>query len=325
MTISANPLGGSETLDATSLDNPGNWDFYDPALDGAPEEDQPEGNESDAKAEALADDETEAFDEVDAKPDQPGDDDETPDEPDDGQTEGDEPDSKTETFTLSDGQEVTRDELIRGYFREKDYRIKTNQVAESRKAVEQQAQRMQRQIEVLTDYLVNALPEEPNASLAYTDPQTYTARKAVYDQQLANLQKLIAMADEPKKVAGEISGQVTREQLEAENAKLIAAFPQTADQKGRQEFFKAAFDAAGELGFSEAELQNVSDSRLFGLAYWAKKGMQAEQARVKAKQKVVNAPKAAPQKQRKVTQSNQAMKRLQRSGSIHDAVHIDFE
>lgn len=324
MTISANPLGGSETLDATSLDNPGNWDFYDPALDGEIEEDQQEGTESDAKAEALADDETEAVDEVDAQPDQ--DDDETElDEDPEGQPDASDDKLKTETFALPSGEKVSRDELIAGYMKGADYSRKTSQVAESRKAVEQQAQRMQRQIEVLTDYLVNALPEEPNASLAYTDPQTYTARKAVYDQQLANLQKLIAMADEPKKVAGEISGQVTREQLEAENAKLIAAFPQTADQKGRQEFFKAAFDAAGELGFSEAELQNVSDSRLFGLAYWAKKGMQAEQARVKAKQKVVNAPKAAPQKQRKVTQSNQAMKRLQRSGSIHDAVHIDFE
>ena len=324
-TISANPDQGSETLNATSLDNPDNWNFYDPAEDGEIEENQAEGTESEAKAETLADDEVEAVDEADAQPVQDDEDADPSEEPDEGQPDDDDAKAALETFTLPSGESVGRDELIAGYMKQADYSRKTSQVAETRKAVEQQAVRLQRQVETLTEYLAAQLPQEPDASLAYSDPQTYTAQKAVYDQQLGNLQKLLAMAETPQSVAQELTQQVTQEQLQAENAKLMAAFPQTAQPEGRKEFFNTAFEAAGQLGFSNDELKAVTDSRLLGLAYYAKMGMQAEQAKAKAKQKVASAPKAPPKRARNAQRSTDAMKKLQKSGSIHDAVNIDFE
>lgn len=319
MTINANPLGGSDDLDATSLDNPNNWNFYDPELDGEIEEGPEAGIESEAKTE---DGEPE---EVEAKSIQEDGEDESVEEPEDGQPDAEDEEPEPETFSLPTGESVTRDELISGYMKEADYRRKTSMVAESRRAVEAQAQRMQRQIEVLSEYLVSNLPAEPDASLAYTDPQTYNARKAAYDQQLGNLQKLLAMANEPKEVANEISGQVSKERLTEENARLASAFPMTTNQKGREKFFRSAFDAAGRLGFSDKEMQSVTDSRMFGLAYYANLGMQAEKAREKAKQKVAEAPKAPPKRSRVAVNSDQAMQKLRQSGSIHDAVMVDFE
>ncbi|MEO1140738.1 MAG: hypothetical protein AAFW66_00090 [Pseudomonadota bacterium] len=326
MTISANPLdGGSETLDATSLDNPANWEFHDPVTDGANEEEQKEGIESEAETEATIEDETETVEEVDAQPEQEGEESDTSEELDESQTEDENDDSKPETFTLSDGQEVSRDELIAGYWREKDYRIKTSQLAEGRKTVEAQAQRLQRQVETLTNYLANALPQEPEAALAYSDPSAYTAQKAAYDQQINHLHQLLAIAEEPRQIQEELTADVTKEELEEENAKLRAAFPMTANKDGRSQFFNQVFSAAEQVGFSQDEMKAATDSRLLGLAYYAQIGMQAEKAKAKAKTKVKNAPKAAPKRARTVQRSNDAMKKLQKSGSIHDAVMVDFE
>ena len=323
MTMNANPDTGSDNLDVTSLDNPDNWNYYDPDEDGEVVEVQGNGTESEAETELEADETAE--DEVEAKSDQDDDETDEAEESDEDQPEAENDETEPETFTLPNGDVVERDELIAGYMKEADYRRKTTQVAETRKSVEASAQLMQRQIEVLTEYLAANLPQEPDASLAYTDPNSFTAQKAVYDQQLGNLQKLLAMAETPKQVGNDVAATVTREKLEEENAKLRAAFPQTAKPDGRKAFFESAFDAANQLGFSDEEIQNVSDSRIFGLAYYAKKGMAAEKAAAKAKQKVASAPKAAPKTARVSEQSNQAMKRLRQSGSIHDAVMVDFE
>lgn len=326
MQISANsPIGGSETLDATSLDNPANLDFYDPVLDGEIEEPKEEGIESEAEAETVAEDETEVVEEVDAQSSQDEDETDVSEEPEDGQPEDAEDDPKPEVFTLPTGEEVTRDELMAGYTKEADYRRKSMAVAENRKAVEELAQRTQRQVEALTNFLAGALPAEPQPNLAYTDPQTYNAQKAAYDQQMGSLQKLLAMAEEPKRVQEEITQQISKEELEEESNRLAAAFPMTANPKGREAFFKSVFEAANQLGFTDAEMQSTKDSRLLGLAYYAKIGMQAEKAKAKAKQKVAQAPKAPPKRQRTSARSDQAMSRLQKSGSIHDAVLVDFE
>ena len=308
----ANP-SGSEQLDATSLDNPENLEFYDPELDGEIEEDGGKGTESEAETESEQEEVEAAADEEDT---------EAAEEPEEGQAEEAE---EPQPIVLPTGESVTQEELVAGYMKEADYRRKTMALGETRREVTANAERMQRQVEKFAEFLTKHLPDEPDASLAYSNPQAYTAQKAAYDQQLAVVKELLAVSEEPKQIAKEMSESETLERLSEENERLAAAFPMTTNPKGRKDFFSKAGDAAKALGFTDQEVAEQIDSRMFGLAYYASLGLEAEKAKQVAKRKVSQAPKAAPKRQRLDEKSNKAMQKLRQSGSIHDAVMVDFE
>src|SRR5690606_39042023 len=123
-----------------------------------------------------------------------------------------------------------------------------------------------------------------------------------------------------------------KERIASEDAALVARFPATTTQEGRQKFFTEAVLAAKELGYSDAEVKQALDHRLFALAHYANIGMKAEKAREKAKVKAQHAPPVAPQKQRQhggnqaaARRNQEAVKRLARTGSIEDAMSIDFD
>ena len=76
------------------------------------------------------------------------------------------------------------------------------------------------------------------------------------------------------------------------------------------------------------ELSGVTDHRMFALAHWANEGMKAAKAREAAKAKVANVPPSAPRKPGQPAQASRntdAMRKLARSGSIRDAVKVDWE
>jgi len=115
-----------------------------------------------------------------------------------------------------------------------------------------------------------------------------------------------------------------------ENRKLIEQFPATASPKGRQEFFAQAAEAAQAVGFPMEELRGVTDHRMFALAHYASLGMKAQQAQGKAREKAAKAPPATPNKpsnpkQNAAARNREAMKRLARTGSIRDAMQVNFE
>lgn len=180
-------------------------------------------------------------------------------------------------------------------------------------------------------YLAERLPAEPPRSLAYQNPTEYTRQKAMYDDGLANINQIIELANDSTAVAGELQSSTTEETLQAESEKLAQAFPQTTKDEGRKAFFDHAFTAARDLGFSDEELKAVTDHRLFGLAYYAEIGMKAEQAKRKALTKVTAAPPVTPNPRsngaanQQVRQNREAMHRLSKTGSMKDAMSIDFD
>ena len=84
-----------------------------------------------------------------------------------------------------------------------------------------------------------------------------------------------------------------------------------------------------EMGFTAQELQQATDHRLFKLAHWARKGMAAEKARAAAKAKAQAAPPVAPHKPgqgaRAASGNAEAMRKLSRTGSLKDALAVDFD
>ena len=230
---------------------------------------------------------------------------------------------------LADGTELPVAELLKDRMRQQDYTRKTQEVANERKTVQADVERMQRITTAFVDHLTALVPDPPSPSLAMTDPAKYVSQKAQHEAAMGQVQKLIEMGSVSKEVGAAMSGADKQRQIQEANARLVEMFPEAASGKGREAFFNGVQSAANDLGFSNDDLTAVRDPRVFALAHWAAKGMAAEKAKAAAKAKVAAAPPATPRKPgqgaRQANGNAEAMRRLTRSGSIHDAVKIDWD
>lgn len=308
----------------TSIDNPDNWNFEDPDDDQASDEIQNEGTEDgadeieaedqDAEQSGQDEDETETDDEADSDEEQPQDD-----------SDEDEPAS----IKLKTGEEVSLDEVISGYMKGADYTRKTQAVAKRAGELEALNSRLERTVEVFTDFLSKNLPPQPDPGLAYSDPNAYVAQKAYYDQQMGQFEQLLSMAQEPKAVKQDLSDADHQAAIERGNERLAEMFPTIATEKGHKAFFENVFAAGQKLGIDRSVIERTTDPNLLALGYYAKIGMDSLDKAKVAKAKVAVAPKAAPKKQSvqvagKARENAKAMDRLKKTGSIYDAVHVDW-
>ena len=236
------------------------------------------------------------------------------------------------TVKLPTGEAVPLAELKSGYMRDRDYRIKTTQVAETRRNLEAQATRVTQTVEVLADFLAKQLPPEPDPALLYTDPQTHYRQRAIYDAAVAQINAVVELGAAPKEAVNNLTQQQRAEVLATENARLAERFPMTTKEQGRKEFFDRAMKAAQQLGLSASDVQNETDHRRFALAYYASIGLEAEAAKKTAQQKVKGVPAVSPPKRQAqsnaavtVKNNQEAMKRLAKTGSLKDALSIDFD
>jgi hypothetical protein len=236
------------------------------------------------------------------------------------------------TVKLPTGEAVALAELKNGYMRDRDYRIKTTQVAETRRNLEAQANRVTQTVDVLADFLAKQIPPEPDPALLYSDPQAHYRQRAIYDAAIAQINAVIELGAAPKEAVNNLTQQQRSEILATENARMAERFPMTTKEQGRKEFFDRALKAAAYVGMSASEVANETDHRRLGIAYLASLGMEALEAKKTAQQKVKGVPSVSPP--RRQAQSNavataknnqEAMKRLAKTGSLKDALSIDFD
>lgn len=325
---SANPQGGSDTVEpSTALDNPANLNFVE--LD-TPEEEQ-------AKPEVEAEG-------IEPEPD----DSPQPEEEATEEAEKTEPEAESETeqaseeesdekaaaepvlVTLNSGEQVELDELKSGFMRDKDYRQKTMSLADRTREIEATAERVNATIEAFSQYLASQLPEKPSPALAYTDPTAYTQQQAAYDASLNQVETILKMGQQSKDAHAELTQTEFENLIKQENAALVEKMPALADPAKRQEFNQNAFETARHFGFSVEDLNRTTDHRLLMLGHYAKLGLEAEKAKATSKMKAEKAAPATPAKKRsKPADDGAAQKaaiaRLKKTGSIHDAMLIDFD
>lgn len=290
------PSGETDNVTPTENDNAPEWDYFDPDED----QDTEEAQAPDATDEAA---------------------------PEEVEPEEEAPTESPVVVKLPDGTELPVEEVAKGYLRQQDYTRKSQELAQTRKAMETELQRIEGITNAFIDHLSSMVPAQPDPALALRDPNAYVRQKAQYDAAIAQVQKLIEVGSQPKQIMDGMTAQQRQERLADENRRLTERFPETATPEGRTKFFNAAAAAANELGFTTEELGSVSDHRLFVLAHWAKVGMDAAKARQVAKAKVAAAP-TAPRKPGapvQVAKNADAMKRLARSGSIKDALKVDWD
>ncbi|WP_337267510.1 hypothetical protein [Oryzifoliimicrobium ureilyticus] len=299
--------GGSGSLDATDLDNPDILNFQE---------------REDEEAERLAGEAGGA------------------EEPQDGSPGEDEAVGSLDEEALREavldellvsvaGEEVPLGELKLGYLRDHDYRMKSHEVEMRARGLEEMSSRVANTADILAELLAASLPPAPSPQLASTDPQSYAQLKAQYDAGVQQIEQLMALGALPRDVKDHLSDEQMQAKLADEDAKLRSVFPQTSEPEGREAFFQAAFDTGRHLGFTDEEMRDFTDHRYLKVIHFARLGLQAEQARAAAMRKVNNAPPPVPRgkaanRNTENRRSREAMARLTQSGSLRDALEIDF-
>ncbi|MGU3496104.1 hypothetical protein ACLBXM_18840 [Xanthobacteraceae bacterium A53D] len=307
------PAGGTDDARALSLDEAAALDINEGA--------EPEGDlDADAPEEAPADTDADS----DAEPEDEG-----------SEEQGDEAPPPLEepadtTSVTVNGEKITLADLKGGYLRQADYSRKTQAVATQRKDLEAMSARMEQSANALASFLAQQVPDAPHPSMAQTDPAGYVRQKAAHEAALAQVHTVFSQVAQVQGTRNTLNQQQHTELLAQENAKLAKAFPQTATEAGRKAFFDEAASAARDLGYSAEDISQAADHRMFALAHYAAIGLRAEQAKAKAAQKVANVPPVAQPKRQKTPEAaraaknRDAMSRLGRTGSIEDAMAIDF-
>lgn len=312
MSDELNTPQGTEDVQPAQADTRPDWDFFDPELD------EPETEEPQAEGEIEDDGQS-----VDEDPETEEAEAETAEEDDS------EAATAVEMIELPDGTKVEREEIVKGYLRQSDYTRKTSEVAEQRKRLEAETTRINGITEAFIDQLSRMIPPAPDQALAYRDPNAYTRAKAAHDAAVAQVQEIVQIGEQAKSAHQGVQQAELQQIIAEENRKLVERFPQAANPKGRQEFFGQVAETAQSLGFSMEELQSATDHRLFTLAHYASLGMKAEQAKGKAREKAAKAPavtnKPSNPKRQAAARNREAMKRLEKTGSIRDALRVDFD
>lgn len=273
------------------------------------------------------------------------DDDDIEEQPEEAEAQEEEAEDEAESesvdavIELPDGTELTVSELedLRASgLRLADYTKKTTEVAKEREAItaerealSQRVEETERALQAAQSVIQTLVPPAPTYELFQRDPQAYEQQKMLYEA--AKLQIVQPMMQAMQQLQGkrsEISEDEVNRYRKSEDEKLVKAMPHLSDPAKRHAFDKDVKEVALDFGFTEDEIAQTADSRILQLVHYARLGKRAEHNRNNAKRRV-ETPKAGTAKRAKVpaqvTKNREAMRRLSKSGSLNDALEIDFE
>jgi hypothetical protein len=260
---------------------------------------------------------------------------------DDGDYEVDEEEEQPETpryYVKVDGeeQEVTLDELRNGYQRQADYTRKSQALAEQRKAYEANLQAIQSEreqysqaLEMMSAQQKNELAQYENIdwkALKEDDPMEYMEKRLEYQE---TRDKIARVEQERQRVAAEQQQRVQQqlsEIMQTEFTKLKEALPAYADPSSNLK--NELRDYGLSLGFSQQDLDSISDHRVVLVLHKAMLQDRAAQGTVrKAKAskpvpKVVKSGTPESKTQRSKKASQQRRERLAKTGSTRDATSV---
>ena len=259
------------------------------------------------------------------------------------EVEGDEEESEEEAprdekFVVKvDGKEieVPKEELIRGYQREADYTRKTQKLAEERKLVESEFQQVRAEREY-TSQLIGQLqqklqeyePPEPDWNRLEVEDPTEYARQWTSHQR--RQQQKYAIQAEELRIAQLQNADAQKHihaTLAAETARLKEKIPEWNSPEKAKAEGKALLEYGQVLGFSEQELNTITDSRALLALHKAWKYDQMMSKRPEFQAKIKKAPRmvtpgSAGNVSSKSSDLNNAKKRLAQTGSVRDAASL---
>lgn len=253
---------------------------------------------------------------------------------------------KARVKVAGEERDVTLKELQDGYQMEADYRKKTSELAEQRRAFEAESQRVANEINTrfneaqqITGLLENQLMAEYQAvnwnELRATNPAEFAALKQEYNDRYNQIQNVKAnVAYQLQAQQNELIAKQAHEiksMLTSESEKLQAAIPEFRDEAKAKELKGQLKDYLRTYGYSDQEIANVYDHRHVliikdAMAYRAMQSKKPELTK-----KVVNLPKmqkpgaAKSKADIKNERISQKMAKLRKSGNTQDLASVLLE
>jgi hypothetical protein len=253
-------------------------------------------------------------------------------EQDEGDEEAEEP-PKYRVKAAGEEKEVTLDELIKSYQLGTDYTKKSQAVAEERKAVEAERQRIEEARYLRDQYaerlqvieqMLNQQPETENLDyLKETDPIGYAVKVA----ELSQREKQLAQVQAERQRIAQQQDQERQEQLgqviQAEARKLAEAIPEYADPQKGEIARRELREFGQKLGFTEQELAGIYDSRQVLTLWKAMQYDKLQSAKPGITKKVNEAPKVMKSGVSQGRDGNEELKKLKakarQTGRVADA------
>lgn len=245
-----------------------------------------------------------------------------------------------QTFTIKaagEEKEVTLDELKKSYQLGSDYTKKTQEVAEQRKVIEQEAKAIIEARKVRDDYSqklqaveqfltgTNDSPEDLSV-MKENDPVGYAVKVAEMTEKKEQLQAIQA---EKNRLAQEqqADNQAQMQKfVEQEQIKLAESLPEFSDKTKGEQIRNDIRSYGKKAGFTDEELSQVYDSRHVLVLHKAAQYDKLMAGKAGVKKKVAKAPKTvksgAKVKQNVTDIQKKQLKRLQQTGSARDAAAI---
>lgn len=237
-------------------------------------------------------------------------------------------------FTLQvNGEErqVPLSELLAGYSKEQESRVKDSHVAEQSRqaqAVAQQAQQEQARyaqaIQAYSERLQAMEPSLPNRALIQTDPVAFLQQQQAYQEWRQQMQQVQTERQQLAEHVQMQQAEAQRLHLQKETAALTKAIPDFADPIKAKAMRANLSEFLAKVGYAEGEIAAAQDHRAIVLAHKAMLYDQivAQQAKVGEKLNGLP-PKAPPRPGNGQTPAadgrSRSMQSLKKSGSIEDA------
>ena len=241
-------------------------------------------------------------------------------------------------FTTADGEDVTLDELKRGSLRPSDYTKKTQEVAESRKAVqealattkayqEEVARNLELALNVVEPQLA-AFAKTDWDALAAQDAYEYAEQRALYDQAQARYGQLQQAAQQTVAYAQQQQAMAKDRMLAAERQKLQMALPDMADPVAGRKLANDIREYALGMGLSQEEASGIVDHRLIVALNKArmydemsKSQLTASRKKIqKGPKKVIKGGKPQTSTQKQAATAKAKRQALRNTGGIDEAV-----
>ena len=303
-----------------------------------PEEETPETEE----AQPTEEEESQPIEEDESLEEEP--EEESEEEDDEGTDEEAEEDLLYAVTVNGAEQEVSLDELMKGYSRQSDYTRKTQEVSEQRKEFDAMKQNMvqeYQQIQAERQQYAQALQSlmEGNMSgidkfanvdwevLKETDPIEYVTRKEEFreaQEKVQNLQREQHVAQQRHHAQ---SQNEHRQVLQQETTALVTALPDWGDSGKQPDIAKNIRSYAMENGFTKEELDSLVDHRSILVLLKAQKYDQLQNSDVRGKKlknkpRVIRSGTGGSKKSDSKSKRTAKMKRLQSTGHVDDAASI---
>lgn len=228
--------------------------------------------------------------------------------------------------------EVPLEELLNGYSRTQDYKVKTAEAAELRRQAETDKEATKAERQRYLDSITQAINLQQNfdpiiaegnktdwAKLAVENPTEYVQKKAVYEQRIETFGRLVNEQNQ-------IRDAQNTEHLNRESDKLAEVLPEWRQEESKMKVAKTVATFLSDNGFTKEEIGQLSDHRMFMVVLEAAKYREIQKAKsLIGEKKVTEAPTKVQKpasgdaKHDKSSRDIQMKKRAQ-SGRIDDQV-----